>query len=108
MILFKIFLITILSIVFVVFSFSSKLKIFQKISILGGYFLFFIFIIFPKLSDKAAHTISIKSGTDLMVYITLVLMSLVSIFLYVKTKNNEHMIIQIIRKKAKDDAKKCK
>ncbi len=108
MIFFKIFLILILSIVFIIFSFSSRLKIFQKLGILSGYFVFFIFIIFPKLSDKVAHTISIKSGTDLMVYIALALMSLISVFLYVKTKKNEHTLTKIIREKAKKNAKKCK
>ncbi len=108
MIFLKIFLITVLSIIFIVFSFSYRLKIFQKLGILIGYFIFFIFIVFPELSDKVAHKISIKSGTDLMVYISLALVSLINIFLYVKTKNNEYKITKIIREKAKENAKKCK
>lgn len=108
MIFIKIFLIFMLTLSFVLFAFSSKWKIFQKLSILTGYFTTLFFIIFPKVADKIAHIFSIKSGTDLMVYITLALMSLISIIIYIKVKNNGKILTKIIRNEACKNARKCK
>lgn len=107
MIFIKIFLIFILTLGFILFAFSSRWKIFQKLSILTGYFTILFFIIFPEIADKIAHIFSIKSGTDLMVYITLALMSLISIVLYIKVKNNGKILTKIIRNEACKNARKC-
>jgi len=106
MIFIKFLLITILTIIFVIFSFSSKLKIFQKLIVISGYLLVFIFIINPSYSDEVAHLFSIQSGTDLVVYIVLALTVLMNIILYVGQNNNNRMITKIVRENAKQHAKK--
>jgi len=106
MIFIKFFLISILTLAFLIFSFSSKLKIFQKLSVLGGYALVFLFILKPEYSDAVAHIFSIQSGTDLIVYIVLAITALVNIILYVNQKNNNRMITKIIRETAKQNAKR--
>jgi len=107
MIIIKIFLILLLTIAFVIFSFSSKLKVIQKISVIVGYCVIFLFIADPQYSDKIAHIFSIKSGTDLVLYIVMSITGLINIILYVGQKNNNRMITKIIREDAKRNAKKC-
>lgn len=107
MIFIKFLLILIVTIGFIIFSFSSKLKIFQKLFIIIGYAVVFFFILYPSYSDKIAHMVSIKSGTDLIVYIVLALTALMNIVLYVGQNKNNRVLIKIIRGMAKNDAKKC-
>lgn len=108
MIFIKLFLLIILTSIFLLFSFSSRMKIFQKSIVIFGYIVTFLLILFPRLSDKAAHLVSIKDGTSLVVYVVLSLTSLVSMILYVGQKNNRYMLTKIIRERAKHDAKECK
>lgn len=108
MIFIKLFLLVILTSIFLLFSFSSRMKIFQKTFVILGYVATFILILFPRLSDKVAHIFSIKDGTSLVVYVVLSLTSLVSMILYVGQKNNRYMLTKIIRERAKHDAKHCK
>jgi len=107
MIIIKIFLILLLTIAFVVFSFSSRLKVIQKLSVITGYCVIFLFIANPQYSDKIAHIFSIKSGTDLVLYIVMSITGLINIILYVGQKNNNRIITKIIREDAKRNAKKC-
>ena len=108
MIFIKIFLITVLTIIFILFAFSSRLKIFQKLSVVGGYLALFLFILFPRYSDKIAQFFSIGTGKDLILYITVSLMSLISIIIYVGMKNNSLAITKIVRNGAVKNAKRCK
>jgi len=108
MIIIKIFLILILTFGFVVFAFSSRLKILHKVSIVMGYFVMFLFIIYPKYSDKVAHFFSIGTGRDLIFYIAISLISLLSIIIYVSVRYNKTIITKIIRDGAIKNAKKCK
>ncbi len=107
MIFIKLFLLVILTSIFLLFSFSSRMKIFQKSIVILGYMTTFMLILFPRLSDKIAHMVSIKDGTSLVVYVVLALTSLVSMILYVGQKNNRYMLTKIIRERAKHDAKHC-
>ena len=107
MIFIKFLLIAIVTVGFIIFSFSSKLKIFQKLFIIVGYAIVFFLILYPSYSDKIAHVFSMKSGTDLIVYIVLALIVLMNIVLYVGQKNNVKIITKIIRESAKKNAKKC-
>ena len=107
MIFIKFLLILIVTIGFIIFSFSSKLKIFQKLFIIIGYTVVFFFILYPSYSDEIAHIVSIKSGTDLIVYIVLSLTVLMNVILYVGQNNNSKVLTKIIREMAKKDAKKC-
>ncbi|MDX1807960.1 MAG: DUF2304 family protein [Sulfurospirillaceae bacterium] len=107
MMIIKIFLILILTIAFVVFSFSTRLKVIQKLSVITGYCVIFLFVINPQYSDQVAQIFSIKSGTDLVLYIVMSITSLINIVLYVGQKSNNRIITKIIREDAKRDAKKC-
>ncbi len=107
MIFLKIFLLAVLTIVFIVFSFSQRLKIFQKMGVLTGYFILFLFILNPSLADEVAHFFSIKNGTDLVVYIVIAITSLINIVLYVGQMNSNTVVTQIIREGAKHNATKC-
>ncbi len=108
MIFIKIFLIAVLTAIFIIFAFSSRLKIFQKLSVILGYLTLFFFILFPHYSDKIAQLFSIGTGKDLILYITVSLMSLISIIIYVGMKNNALAITKIVRNDAIKNAKKCK
>jgi len=107
MIAIKLFLILVLTIGFVVFAFSSKLKIIQKLSVVVGYFVLFLFIVYPQYSDEVAQLFGIGTGKDLVLYITVSLTSLMNIVLYVGVKNNNKVITKIIRDGAKKSAKLC-
>ncbi len=107
MIFIKFLLIAILTLAFIIFSFSSKLKIFQKLVVITGYGVVFFFILYPSYADHIAYLVSIKSGTDLIVYIVLALMVLMTMILYVGQNNSSRMITKIIRESAKKNAKKC-
>lgn len=108
MIFIKIFLISVLTLGLFIFSLSSKVRIFQKISIIAGYVILSFFIVYPQYSDTVAHYFSIGTGKDLILYVVVSLMSLLSIILYVNSENNHKIITKIIRDGAKKNAKKCK
>ena len=108
MVVLKLFLILVLTIGFIIFAFSSKLKTVQKMSVIVGYFILFLFILYPQYSDEVAQLFGIGTGKDLIMYISISLMSLMSIVLYVGVKNNDGAITKLIREDAKKSAKKCK
>jgi len=107
MIVLKLFLILVLTVGFFTFAFSSKLKIVQKLSIVIGYFILFLFIVYPQYSDKVAQLFGIGAGKDLVLYITVSLTSLMNIVLYVEVKNSNKAVTRIIRDGAKKSAKLC-
>jgi len=104
----KLFLITVASIVFILFAFSTKKRTFQKIFVLLGYLLLVVFIADPSYSDKVAQIFSIGTGKDLVLYIFAAITSLINIILYIKIKGQDGAITTIIREEAKKNAKKCK
>ena len=108
MVIIKIFLILILTLVFIIFSFSSRMKILQKISIIFGYFIVFFFIVFPYYSDRVAHFFNIGTGKDLIIYIAISILSLVNVIIYVGAKHNSRTLTKIIRESSLQNAKKCK
>lgn len=107
MIFIKLLLIIIATTGFVIFSFSSRLKSFQKLSIIVGYIVVVIFILYPSYADRVAHLFSIENGASLVVYIVLALTVLVNVILYVGHNNTMRMITKIVRENAKQNAKKC-
>lgn len=107
MIFIKLFLLVIVTLAFVIFAFSSKLGTLKKLVIIGGYAAVAFFILFPAYADRIAHLFSIKSGTDLIVYIVLALIVLMVMILYVGQNKNSRMITKVIREIAKENAKKC-
>lgn len=108
MVIIKIFLILILTLVFIILSFSSRMKILQRISFIFGYLTIFFFIIFPHYSDTVAHFFNIGTGKDLIIYITISILSLLVVIIYVDTKHSNRTITKIIRESSLQNAKKCK
>ncbi len=108
MIVVKLFLILVLTIGFIIFAFSSRLKTVQKLSVIVGYFILFLFILYPQYSDEVAQLFGIGTGKDLIMYISISLMSLMNIVLYVGVKNNSKAITKLTRENAKKNAKLCK
>ncbi len=106
MIIVKIFLLFLLTLGFVIFGFSIKLKNFQRLVVIFGYFTLFIFIINPSLSDKVAHFFGIGLGSSLVIYITIGVISLLNIILFVDTKMNKDAITKIVREMGIEHAKK--
>jgi len=102
----KIFLLVILTLGFLIFAFSIKLKNFQRMVVILGYLSLFVFIINPSLSDKVAHFFGIGLGSSLITYIAIGVLSLVNVILFVDTKINKDAITKIVRDKAIKDAKK--
>ena len=107
MIFFKIFLLSILTFMFIIFSFSQRLRIFQKMGVITGYFVLFLFILSPTLADDVASFFTIKNGTDLVVYVVIAITGLINIVLYVGQMHSNVMITKIVREGAKQNAKKC-
>jgi len=107
MIVIKTILLVILSIVFILFSFSQRHKYAQKIFVFIGYFILFIFILKPEWSDKVAKIFGIQTGASLIVYLSIALLSLIAIILYVNLKNQSIAITKIVREMGIKDAKKC-
>ena len=107
MVVFKLFLIAVLTIAFILFSFSKRMKIFQKLSLIMGYLILFLFIMFPRYSDEVAHFFGIGYGKDLIVYILVALTGLMNIVLFVGVNKNHANLTKIIREVAKKNAKRC-
>jgi len=107
MIIIKVFLILVVTIGLLIFSFSSKLKIIHKLIVIIGYCTIFFFIAEPQYSDKVAHFFSIEKGKDLVLYIATSIISLVNVILYVDQKNTNKMMTKIVRGDAKQRAKQC-
>ncbi|NPA45250.1 MAG: DUF2304 domain-containing protein [Chlorobi bacterium] len=100
-------LLVILTLIFLLFSFSTKHKHYQKMVVILGYLVLFAFILNPQWADKVAKFFGIESGAALITYISIALLSLISIVLYVKQKNQNESITKIIRHIGIKDAKKC-
>jgi len=106
MIFIKIFLLLLLTLGFIIFAFSMKLKNFQRLMVIIGYLTLFIFILNPALSDKVANFFGIDFGASLITYIAIGVLSLVNVILFVDTKINKDAITKIIREGAIKDARK--
>ena len=108
MILFKIFLLLVLTVGFIIFAFSMRLRTFQKLVVITAYLILVIFIVFPEYADAIAHLFSIESGTNLVIYIFIAVTTLIDIVLHVAERNDHIMITTMIREDAKRNATMCK
>jgi len=106
MIFIKGLLLVLLTLGFLIFAFSLKLKNFQRIVVIVGYITLFIFISDPILSDRVANLFGIEFGSSLITYLTIGVLSLVNVILFVDTKVNKDAITKIIREGAIRDARR--
>ncbi|BCD67693.1 DUF2304 domain-containing protein [Nitratiruptor sp. YY09-18] len=107
MIFIKLFLIAVLTIVLLFLSFSSRFRTYQRITLGFFYFALVIMIIFPKEADKIAAFFGIGRGVDLVIYLSIAILSLLVAILYAKTKINERAITKIVRDIAIMKAREC-
>ncbi len=108
MIFIKIFLIVVLSVVFLLVAFSSRFRTYQRMSVIFFYIFLAYLILFPKVADKVAHFFGIGRGVDLIIYLAIAILSLIVAVLYAKVKMDERAITKIVREIAIIEAKECR
>ncbi len=108
MIFIKIFLIAVLSIVFLLMAFSSRYRTYQRITVIFFYLFLAYLILFPDVADKVAGFFGIGRGADLIIYLAIAILSLIVAVLYAKVKINERAITKIVRDIAIMKARECK
>ncbi len=108
MIFVKIFLIAVLSIVFLLVAFSSRYRTYQRMSVIFFYLFLAYLILFPKVADKVAQFFGIGRGVDLIIYLAIAILSLIVAVLYAKVKMDERAITKIVREIAIIEAKECR
>ncbi len=97
MIFIKFFLIAILSVIFLLLALSSRFRTYQRIVVIFFYFFLAFLILFPKTADKVAALFGIGRGVDLIIYLSIAVLSLIVAILYAKVKMNERAITKIVR-----------
>ena len=108
MIFVKIFLIAVLSIVFLLVAFSSRYRTYQRMSVIFFYLFLAYLILFPKVADKVAQFFGIGRGVDLIIYLAIAILSLIVAVLYAKVKMDERAITKIVQEIAIIEAKECR
>jgi len=108
MIFIKIILIAILTIILFFLSFSSRFRTYQRLTIIFFYILLALMILFPRQADQIAAFFGIGRGVDLVIYLSIAILSLVVAILYAKTKINERAITKIVRDIAIMKARECR
>ncbi|BCD62624.1 MULTISPECIES: DUF2304 domain-containing protein [Nitratiruptor] len=107
MIFVKALLIAILTAVFLLLSFSSRFRTYQRISVILFYLFLAFLILFPQKADKVAAFFGIGRGVDLVIYLSIAILSLIAAILYAKTKINERAITKIVRDIAIMKSREC-
>ncbi len=107
MIFIKIFLILVLSVVFLLMALSSRYRTYQRLTVIFFYLFLAYLILFPKVADKIASFFGIGRGVDLIIYLSIAILSLIVAVLYAKVKLNERAITKIVRDIAIMKSKEC-
>ena len=63
-----------------------------------------VFVLFPDLCNRVAHSVGVSRGADLLLYLTIILFFGTSLFLYSKFKKLEAVQTEIVRRGAIDKA----
>ena len=103
-------LIQVFLVLFLLVAFFLYWKIFQNrflnrlvLFIFFAVMIFFVF--YPSASTKIANRLGVGRGTDLIVYLTIVILIFVLLMMYAKIKKLEEMITTIIREKTLKESK---
>jgi len=102
MIFIKIILLFIVAIAFIIVASMNKYKILNKVTILVFFFISAYLIIFPEQSDIIANLLDIKSGVNLVVYISVSILFLFMVSIYAKVKRQDRTLTKLIRMRALD------
>ena len=81
-------------------------RLFCRLSVIIISLMGILFVIFPDITNKLSHSVGVGRGTDLIVYLFMILFFIVSIALYLKIKNLEANQTEFIRKVAIQQADK--
>ena len=106
MIFIKILLLLMIAIAFTIIASMNKYKILNKLIILLFFFISAYFIVFPKQSDIVANLLDIKSGSNLVVYISITLIFLFVVSLFSKVKRQDRVNTRLIRLRTLDNCVK--
>jgi len=106
MIIVKILLLALVAISFTIIASMNKYKILNKIIILFFFFLSAYFIVFPTQSDVIANVLDIKSGSNLVVYLSVGLLFLFVVSLFSKVKRQDRVNTKLIRLRSLDNCVK--
>ncbi len=107
MIFLKIFLILVLSFVILLLALSSRFRTYQRITIIFFYLFLTYLILFPKQADIVANFFGVGRGVDLVIYLSIAVLTLVVAILYAKVKVNERAITKIVRDIAIMKSREC-
>ncbi len=107
MIFIKIFLIAVLTVIFLLASLSSRFRTYQRVTLIFFYLFLALLILFPQKADKVAEFFGIGRGVDLIIYLAIAILSLTVAILYAKLKINERAITKIVREIAIMKSRKC-
>ncbi|NPA84204.1 MAG: DUF2304 domain-containing protein [Epsilonproteobacteria bacterium] len=108
MIFVKLVLILILTITLILLALSSRFRPYQYLTIALFYLGIAYLIIFPDQADAIAHFVGVGRGVDLIIYLSIAILTLIVAILYTKVKANERAITKIVRQIAIMEAKRCR
>jgi hypothetical protein len=89
---------------FLFFAFFLYWKLFQnrflnRLFLLGAFLITVLFVLYPSLSTRIANWLGVGRGTDLIVYLSIVILIFVLLMMYSKIKKLEETVTTLLREK---------
>lgn len=106
--LFQLIIVPLLVVLIFVFERRLKQQVLLKILFLGVMFGAIFFTIFPDISTPLANYFGIGRGVDLIIYLSLLGLSICCLLLYLKTISLERKLTEFVRKDALRNSKEFK
>ncbi len=106
MILLKLILVLIFSIAVLVLTLSDRYQTGKRIMFLASYVFIVALIVSPTLADDIAHFFSIQHGSDLVIYVSISVLGMVSAINYARGDQHLEVITKLVRELAIKDVKK--
>jgi len=80
-------------------------KLFQnrflnRLFLLGAFLVTALFVLYPSLTTRIANWLGVGRGTDLILYLSIVLLIFVLLMMYSKIKKLEEAVTTLLREKA--------
>lgn len=101
MIFIKIILVFLLTIAFTLVGFSKKRRRMSMVFMFALFLVSVIFIIFPDFSDTVANRFAFDRGADLIIYLSIAILCLVTSMQYVSIRTLDDKITSLVRNSAK-------
>lgn len=96
----QIFLILLLIAAFLLYWKVFQNRFFNRIVLLAAFLITVFFVLYPSISTRIANWLGVGRGTDLIIYLSIVIMIFVMLMMYAKIKKLEEMITTLMRKDA--------